>query len=156
MCPDAPPLTGALRRPLPREVLRVVCERTGFSEAEITGSRRLPALVRARRLAQYLIHVDCPRSVAEVGRMFGVGDASSARLAVMDVQKMLGAPEGRGLGEEVEAVRAQVRSAIARACAEPPEVKYGLSDEVARLALDLASLREEVAVLRRRQKRRST
>lgn len=88
-----------------------VCERFGMRHIEMQSTRRQRVLSRPRHIAMYLSRELTPRSLPEIGRMFGNRDHTTVLHACRQIRKL--AEQDRELAATVDALRTALTDAPA-------------------------------------------
>jgi hypothetical protein len=70
------------------EIMQVVCLTYGISRMDIISQRRTKAVVNPRQIAMYLAKTLTPRSLPEIGRLFGGRDHTTVLHAVRKIDIM--------------------------------------------------------------------
>ena len=88
------------------EIMQVVCLTYGISRMDIISQRRTKAVVNPRQIAMYLAKTLTPRSLPEIGRLFGGRDHTTVLHAVRKIDIM--ARESDVFAGEVAALKIKI------------------------------------------------
>lgn len=90
-CDDVAELAEAIKRPpvpMIGDIQRAVAEAFGIDPAEMKSQRRARVVARPRQVAMYLAKHLTPRSLPEIGRMFGKRDHTTVIHAVRQIEHL--------------------------------------------------------------------
>lgn len=93
------------------EIQLQCCIHAGITIEDMLGPRRFADMVRARRIAMYLVRINLGKSWCEIGRRFGDRDHATVILSVRTIAAKMASDEG--LAREIAVLQEKIKEGLA-------------------------------------------